>query len=309
MKKEKRRTGEPAKRGNVKTSEVSETSEVSASRQFADSQPSLWQTPGFSHYLILCLACLALIVLLLRQLGLDTVGWFVVAVGIAGVVWRWRMAPIVMLAILAVGIKILPDYPSGSTVRIPELLLSGAVLGFVAAHYRLQSLTAHIFPPDPRRREGEPRWQIGFFTLRYRAPVARHRRAPQQVTSREIGQLLLSLPVWAILAQMAWRVFPSSWGNPGMPLPIWRAICFAWIIGLAWFGVASFIDYRWRREMKPEEAGLFLQDIMWRETRREQARIVRWSAWFRLRRRRQEENKTTEAQRRRENTEAGKNSK
>jgi hypothetical protein len=270
-------------------------------------QTQYWQTPGYSHYLILCLACLALMVLVLTQLGLVTVGWFVVAVGIAGVAWRWRIAPIVMLVVLAVGIKIQPDYASGSMVRIPELLLSGAVLGFVVAHYRLQSLTAHIFPPDPRRREGKPRWRIGFFTLRYQAPVIRERRPPQQVSSPEIGQLLLSLPIWAILAQIAWRLIPFGWGNPGLPVPIWRAVWVAWIIGLAWFATASFIDYRSRRQMKPEEARLFLQDILWRETRREQARIVRWSAWFRLRSERR--NQTTETQRLRENTEARRYSK
>ena len=256
-------------------------------RRSTGSQPSPWQTPGYSHYLILCLASLVLIVLLLTQFELNTLTWFVVLVGVAGVAWRWRLAPILMLVILTVGIKIQPAHPGGSMV--PDLLLSVAVLGCVAGHYRLQSLANHIFPPDPRRREGKPRWRIGFFTLRHQAPVVYQRRSPQRVSSQEIGLLVLSLPLWGVLAQVAWKMLPLSWGNPGLPVPIWRAIWIAWIIGLAWYGISSVIDYRWRRQMRPEEAQLFLQDILWRETRREQARIVRWSAWCRLRKRRREE--------------------
>jgi hypothetical protein len=286
----KRGDGETAKVGPASRRSLA-TGETPVPPSFADSQKSPWQTPGSSHYLIICLACLVLMVLVLTQLGMNTVAWFVVLVGAAGLAWRWRMAPILMLGVLAVGLKIQPEYPTGSVLRIPELLLSGAVLGFVAAHYRLQSLMAHIFPPDPRRREGQPRWQVGYFTLRYQAPIMKERRSAKQVTSREIGLLLLSLPIWAMLAQIVWRVLPSSWGNPGLPPPIWRAIIVAWIIGLAWFAAASFIDYRSRRQMKPEEAGLFLQDILWRETRREQARIIRWSAWFRLRKRRRNKSK------------------
>jgi hypothetical protein len=31
--------------------------------------------------------------------------------------------------------------------------------------------------------------------------------------------------------------------------------------------------------MSPEEAALYLQDELWRQTRREQARLNRWLAW------------------------------
>jgi len=37
--------------------------------------------------------------------------------------------------------------------------------------------------------------------------------------------------------------------------------------------------------MRPEEAALFLQDTLWRETSREQRRINRWIAWARRRQR------------------------
>jgi hypothetical protein len=35
--------------------------------------------------------------------------------------------------------------------------------------------------------------------------------------------------------------------------------------------------------MTAEEATLFLQDVLWKETRGEQRRLNRWSAWARLR--------------------------
>jgi hypothetical protein len=53
--------------------------------------------------------------------------------------------------------------------------------------------------------------------------------------------------------------------------------------------VAALLRYLALRRMTPPEAGLYLQDVLWRETRREQRRLNRWLAWAWLRRRRREE--------------------
>jgi len=46
---------------------------------------------------------------------------------------------------------------------------------------------------------------------------------------------------------------------------------------------SSILNYLARRQMTRAEAELMLQDILWRETRREQRRIGRWLAWSRNR--------------------------
>ena len=49
---------------------------------------------------------------------------------------------------------------------------------------------------------------------------------------------------------------------------------------------SSVLGYLAWIRMSPAEATLYLQDVAWRETRREQTRINRWIAWAKLKKRR-----------------------
>jgi hypothetical protein len=51
---------------------------------------------------------------------------------------------------------------------------------------------------------------------------------------------------------------------------------------------ASVFGYLAQRRMLPDEAALYLQDSVWRETPREQRRVMAWLAWARLRRKNRE---------------------
>src|SRR5260370_38483000 len=84
-----------------------------------DPNPSPWQTPGLSHYLIVGLVSLSMIWLVLMQREVTPAATlFPVLVGILGITIRWRLAPVVMLATLAVCLKLEFRYASEGTFRI-----------------------------------------------------------------------------------------------------------------------------------------------------------------------------------------------
>jgi hypothetical protein len=161
-------------------------------------------------------------------------------------------------------------------------------LTYLAGQFRLQGMLDHIVPIDPRRREGPPRWHVGLLSIRYQPDVVREKRAPSLVTREEIGMLILGSALWAGLAQVCWNLLPLEKANPDLPLPVWRAIILAWIIGAGLYIVFGLLNYLSQRALTAHEAALFLQDVLWKETRGEQRRLNRWTAWARLRRRQRE---------------------
>jgi hypothetical protein len=249
-----------------------------------------WQTPGLSHYYVVCLVSMSVIwlVLLLRRELPTSVTLFPMLVGLLGIAVRWRLAPVILLAILAVCLKFESTYGGPRTFRVSDLMLCAATLTYIAGQFRLQGLQDHIVPVDPRRREGAPRWHVGLLSIRYQPEVVREKRAPSLVNREEIGMLILGSALWAGLAQIIWNLLPLEKGNPPgfFPVTMWRAIVLAWIIGAGLYIVFGLLSYLSQRTMTVEEATLFLQDVLWKETRGEQRRLNRWSAWARLRQKR-----------------------
>ncbi|MBV9124781.1 MAG: hypothetical protein JO112_15605 [Planctomycetes bacterium] len=238
-------------------------------------------------YRVLCLAALGVILLVLYTNDFGYWSLIPVIVGLVGLLIQWTTAP--LLVILAVAASLLLQnrlgvgFPWHENARVSDVILSAAVLGYVAAHFRVRSLSVHVFPVDPRRRERTPRGR----------KVVQQPRSPHLVTRREIGLLIVSLPVWALAGQIVWRVVPSEYGRPGGPSPLWLA----WLVVILPVVIASLVGYWRRREMTPQEAALTLQDVVWQETRREQRSLNRWLAWARLRyarnRERQKPNRLT----------------
>jgi hypothetical protein len=242
-----------------------------------------------STYTALCLAALGVILLALLQRGFGSWSLFPVLVGALGLIIRWRSAPQLLLLALAgflavhamvrpagrVGFFRQPRYPVG------DFVLCGAVLGYVAAHYRLQSLQDAILPPDPRRRE-PPSGKPGRF-LRLAPKVIQQRRSERQASPWEAVRLVLALPAWAAAAQVCWWLMPDEWDYLDLPRWFGQALVLAWLLGLVLVIGASALSYLGWRGWRPEEAGLYLQDVLWQETRREQRRLNRWMAWGRLR--------------------------
>lgn len=68
-----------------------------------------------------------------------------------------------------------------------------------------------------------------------------------------------------------------------MPLRVVQLLQMAWGLALALFLAGQLFRF-WRfLQMECMTARVFLQDVLWHETRGEQRRIGRWLAWFRLR--------------------------
>jgi hypothetical protein len=223
-------------------------------------------------YLVMGLA--AVILLGVALLQSDSGRWSVIPtlIGAAGLAFRWRSAPLVLLAAVAFT-QITPWVLVNR--RLPEALpidlgLCGAVLAYVLAQYRLFGLTTTLFPPDPRRRLDKP-------------PP----RDAGRVPAREVPTALVTVATAAVGAAFLWRVasaVPPEWGAP---LQVWKLGLVAWILGAAILLTAGVIGYLGWRRLSADEASLYLRDVLWQETRGEQRRIQRWRAWAMLRRERE----------------------
>jgi hypothetical protein len=248
------------------------------------------EVPLLNLYSVLCLAALAALLLVEAQHGPRLTTPLLVAVGLAGVVMRLRSGPILLLVTLAAGHLLVQHqfvglgwrwYTRPRAIEVADVVLCGAVLVYVAAHYRLQALTRHVFPPDPRRREpvpGRPGKQR----------VVRQTRSPGLAVPEEAAFLILLVPVPALLAQALWMVIARPWSVLGLPPPVGRILLLVWVLAVGAFLLAALLGHWRSRQMSGAEGELYLQDTLWRETRREQRRLNRWLAWAELRRRRKE---------------------
>jgi hypothetical protein len=247
--------------------------------------------PAARGYLILCLVALGFVLLVQLERGAGLGGLLVVLVGLLGVLGRLAAGPILFLLVLG-GQQFLRHaaltghglhwYNPGWSVEVSDVVLCGAVLAYVLAHYRLLGLVRQVVPLDPRRREGPPRWH--FWRLQWLPRVVQERRSARAVSRVEVGLLVMSLPLAALLAQVFWAGLARPREVLGLSTRLWRVLLVAWVLGIGVFLTAAVLRQLRRRAMTPDEAALQLQDVVWLETRREQRRLNRWLAWKRLRR-------------------------
>jgi hypothetical protein len=220
------------------------------------------QAPPAHPYLLVSLAALAVILLVLLDKGMRRWSFLPVLVGLLGVTLRWRITPLLLIMELAGQLLITEPrsrsmLPSALTrgFSLADWLLCGAVLAFCIAQYRM-----------PATKQGSPR----------------------PVSSLEISGLVLSLPIWAFLAQVCWRLVPADIRASGLTPNAWHGLILIWLLGVGVLIVAGALSYASRRRLSVREARLLLQDAYWQETSREQRRLNSWLAWVRLRRRRKE---------------------
>jgi hypothetical protein len=250
---------------------------------------SLWKEPGVSYYVAVCLIALGAIMLVMLQRIYWALSLLPILAGVgAGFT---SFGPFLLVIVIVVCLERMP-YAEGSLVgqTVLDFILCAAVLAYVAAHYRLQSLFVQIVPSDPRRRKEVPPgggWRAVF---RRKSRVVRQRRSAQGVAVPEIQRLLWTLPLGALAAQLLWgmvqllgRAVRAEPYEPDLPSSVWRAILLAWLMGLTGYVVAGVIGYWRHRRLSVEQATLYLQDQLWAETRREQRRLNRWLAWARRR--------------------------
>lgn len=239
--------------------------------------------PVSRHYQALCGLFLGAIFIAHLQQGVYVLTVLLCLVGSLGVISPGRIYPILMLAALTgtqlfhqLGSRRLGVPWSGgwAGLQVEDVFLCLSVLGYVAAHYRWQSVAHFILPLDRRRRE---RADDGAS----RVAVVPQRRPAQQVDRKEISMLVVVLPVWAILGQIFWMWLRDPSDLQEMRLGPTRLVLATWLLGMMSLLAITLLGAWRRRQDSPEIAAMVLQDIFWKETRREQRRISRWLAWKR----------------------------
>jgi hypothetical protein len=237
----------------------------------------LSQDPAVRLYVFLCLAALVAFLIVLLQSGYGRWSLLPAVVGALSVAFRWRAGALYfLLAVMGfVGLHVYEGWiRPHRQPTMADWALSASCLGFLIAYYRLLALVNGIFPVDPRRR-------------RLGETPASLRRPTHLVTQRETGWFLVALPVWAALAQVLWRMVRA---RPVLDLSptVGHIVLLGWLVGAGLLVASAILAYVGHSQLTREEATLFLQDTLWRETRREQRREVQWRVWARLRLRRKE---------------------
>jgi hypothetical protein len=237
-------------------------------------------------YELLCLGSLLVLLVILVERGFGWWSILPILVGVAGLLRPGPLGvPLVLLALAIVTLDapnlMVSLFSSREWVIFPEdsdalgdFLLCAAVLGYAAGQSRLQGLNRQVVPIDPRLRG-----------------KAARQRSGRTLLPGEMTWLLVSLPFWAVLASLVWELLPDDWQALGLAPHFWRLVFIVWLCALAVMLKAIVVAMlSWeQRGRTVEEAVLFLQDVFWRETRREQRRLYRWLARERLRHERRKE--------------------
>jgi hypothetical protein len=156
------------------------------------------------------------------------------------------------------------------------MLLCLAVIAYVVGHYRLLSLVRHVFPPDPRRLRD--------------AVDPGQRRLADLVSATEMTLLGFAAPLWMGLTLLVWAWMMEDVDPPlNIARDVWRLLRLIWVFVLVLTATAILVGYRRMTVATPDESLLYLQDEVWRRTRREQSNLNRWLMWARQRIRRKKE--------------------
>jgi hypothetical protein len=224
-----------------------------------------------STYLVMGFAALVLIGVHILQSPARTWAAVPVLIGACGLVFYWRSAPLGVLVAVAFA-KVWPMVRFGdgafrqSSTLLSDAVLCAATLTYIVAQYRLIAMRVAILPSDARNE-----------TIA-RDPAAVHVREAVSAIFAVVAATVGAFFLW----QLTFIVRPP-WMIARAP---WRLGLLVWIVGIGLIAIASAIGYiGWRRQSRAE-AMLVLRDEFWRQTRGEQRRINRWTAWASRRRER-----------------------
>jgi hypothetical protein len=264
------------------------------------------QPPAARHYGLLCVMMLLVMTALLAERVPEVWCALPLLFGAVLLLVQWRDAPALVLLFVAWLVAsegqfgeprdvphdlLLHEFHvfAGQSRPLPvfdDFLLAGAFLLYAASYYRYVGFARNLFPLDTRQRPygglalGERRRQL----------EEPQRRTAETVTMKEFGLLAVGVPVWIGGAALLW-----GWLMDDQPQDYAFDQVFAAALKLLYlFGVPlllfrASIAYANQVRAHPAEHVIYLQDQLWRETRREQGRVNRWLTWARLRAQRREE--------------------
>jgi hypothetical protein len=136
-----------------------------------------------------------------------------------------------------------------------------------------------------------------------------HVRPPETATPNELLVALLTVPLWTAIGFLAWllltiqespfvaeerdeywpRVRRMARWREAMHNSLWQTVILIWVAVVLLLLATAVLGYLRRLWAPPADNLLYLQDQLWRETRREQSLVNRWLTWARLRRQRRQE--------------------
>jgi hypothetical protein len=254
----------------------------------SDSQPSGDALPPVQplHYQVLCGIALAAIFLVQLQEGLLLWSMIVLLLGATAVLLRARISPLLIVLAL-VGGQFYHQYlfPAGrqrGTLQVEDVVLCAATLAYVAGHYRLLALWRNILPLDPRQIYHKRAGVI--VPLSRLGKVAPQHRPTAHLSRGELAWFVLQLPLFALLAQAVWIVLGARRELHALSPWLLQLMHATWILVLGLLLVGQLLRVVRLLRMDRVTAQIVLQDTLWAETRREQRRIGRWLAWWKLRR-------------------------
>ncbi len=258
------------------------------------------------HYALLCLLMLLVTTILLVERVPDIWSALPLLFGAALLVIQWREGPalvlflvVSLLAAESIGGELLGllqvllnggfrRFAQGSRTYavFDDFLLAGALLIYAASYYRYLGFARHLFPIDTRVRpygglsSGERR----------RLLEEPQRRAPVTVTPREFGFFVLLLPLWLGGAAALWYwVMSGQVSRYQFGSALWAVVKLLYLFGVPLLLFRAGSAYSNQARAGRGESLQYLQDQLWRETRREQSRTNRWLTWARLRAQRRKE--------------------
>jgi hypothetical protein len=251
------------------------------------------QNLAIRNYFLVCMAAMFVLLVLLLRRRLGPWSLAPVVVGVMGTAIRLRFAPALTLIVLVGTIIALDPFLEVFGMELEPLfdgILSAALLAYFVAHYRLLGLAVAYFPAD-RGKRMESLAEAASADSDVSPPPSL--RSPESISPFEMSWFIVSLPIWAVLAQLIRTPLAALGASLAghrrlefyeLRLSHWQGVIFVWTIGVTLFVLAGLLGYLIWRRRSAAAATLWLQDVVWRETSRDQQRVGQ--ALARARRRR-----------------------
>jgi hypothetical protein len=229
------------------------------------------RTPTSTIYRILAMAGLALVFFAYSERMIPMT--VVVVVGLAVLFMPRFLGAGVFLVTLAVlellSMRIWPRFRlMHSMFDLSEMMFAAGTLLYVGSLYRVHSFVLAASNFDARLAEKTSR------------PLPPQTRPESSLTREELVGWLVSAPMFVLAAEVLRRLLSQpSPVDELVPARVAHIVIAIWALVMGVLFVWTFFDY-WRRvSAGPEQARMYLENMVWLESRRDQGRIGRWLAW------------------------------
>lgn len=233
-----------------------------------------------THYQVASVAGLALLFAGQLVQGIELANFLVALVGMGALVTRRPAAPLLFLLLFAAvqltfaasRPLVLVNLEARRLFAPADLMLAAGALIFLGSTYRLHGLQIHIVPPDtrllPMRGPGRPA-----------PPLPPKARAERGLRAEELAAFLFAVPFFVLAGQAIGQLLQRPVNVLGFKPSFVRVALVVWFAVVGLVGGGALFSYWRRAQADVETAQLFLQEVVWRQLRRESNRLARWLAW------------------------------